>query len=260
MKKKLIVGLLIILFLNSCAEKDIDEFSGLINIDGGDPLAFLDAEEIGEIDQTNPDEVRNLGLVTFSNEYTDIKEWGKLKFAQKGKEITQIEENSLLDVLAISRKGGKQMSFLPIDTQIGPLMDYKDISFVDTKIYELIDKFFLLMKVQELDKQLRNLVVSEEIPIISRQILRSSEYAAGITDVRVGKIKTVDVNKRSAAVRVITRKHDVSTRTKVKFYFLNTEGEWMINALEGDLDRLSENYELPGEFSPQGTTGVTQGF
>ena len=257
MKKLFIISISFSLFI-SCGAEEIDEFLGLIDVYDTNPLSFL--EETNRENNGLATSQADRDLITFSEGYAKIEQWGSLEFSQENVGMTLLPYNPFVNMLALSRGGEKHTTYYPVDTSIGALLRVKQASFVEEKINEKIVGFFNAMKNQTIDNKLSLYVFTSEIPFISRQISRSVEYAPDITKVRVGKIDILDTDESTALIRVIKEKAQPYGRADLRFYFINEDGEWFINAIEGDFNILNEPYEIKGEFTPLGTTGVTQGF
>lgn len=253
----IVIGIFVFVVL-ACGTDEVDEFIGLIDVYDTQPLAFLEEASVSN-NGLSSDSI-NQDLITFSGGYTNIERWGTMEFSQENELTTLLPHNAFVNMLTLSHRGERRSSYYPVDTSIGELLVVKKASFIEEKINQIITVFFDAMKNKTIDNKLSLYVLPSEIPFISRQISRSVEYGPYITEVRVGSIDITDTESLTVLVRVIKEKSQPYGRADLRFYFMSVNGEWFINAIEGDFNILNEPYEIPGAFTPLGTTGVTQGF
>ncbi len=262
-----VVLLCIVIFMfSACSQKKESENTGNVitedDIQNGTTEADAtdtsnsDAGEKGE-NSTNTVEQG------FPEDYETILNWSTIRVGQKGvdiREISQQEEEYISLLQKNALVGYSSSFFVPYDTLSGILEDIRTNGGSTEDILGLIKSFFTDISNGSIDTNIGKYVLTEEIPVIIRQVAFSQDYGEYITGYRVGKLINAQQDRRYTNIRVIAQFPDFESRVELIVYFNFVNSNWFISAIEGDINELLVPYTTATRFEPSGTTGVTQGF
>ncbi len=218
---------------------------------------------LDDLSENNEGVSKKKSLEAFPSSFSDILNWGAVRFSQKNSTIKNVlaENTGEYNIQALSQsvQTKKNRAF---DVAIGDLQDLYTQDGVNKKILETIQSFMRDFQSGVIDTTLQKYVVADVVEIISRKIARNREYVRFITEYRIGKIEHGDENERYAKIRIFAQSKQFLSQIVLLMYFEKKENsdEWSIIAIEGEFNDLLEPYLSQGIFLPSGTLGLTQNF
>ncbi len=256
----------VIFMFSACSQKEESENTGNVITEDGVQNGATEADatdtsnsDAGEGEENSTNTVEQ----GFPKDYETILNWATIRVGQKGvdmREVSQQEEEYISLLQKNALVGYTSSFFVPYDTLSGTLEDIRTNGGSTEDILVLIKSFFTDISNGNIDTNIGKYVLTEEIPVIIRQVAFSQDYGEYITGYRVGKLINAQQDRRYTNIRVIAQFPDFESRVELIIYFNFVNSSWFISAIEGDINELLVPYTTTKRFEPSGTTGVTQGF